>query len=303
MSILHHDPADGDPVTDLPGFRHGFAAVNGTRLHYVQGGAGPAVLLLHGWPFTWEEWRPVMPLLAQAGRTVIAPDLRGMGLSAKPDKDYAKSDYLKRNVAKDVHELLVSLNHDTVDLMGVDIGMMVAFAYAARYPTHVGHAVLGEGLLPGFGLEEHMNPATGGYWHFGFHAQVEIATMLTEGKEAAYLGPMWKMMSASPAAQQSNEGRFLPHYSARGGMRGGFAHYATLIGDDGRENRDHFRQKLAMPVLVLNGEKGLPLKATVDSVRRVADRIEEDIVPGAAHTLAQDNPAWLAERLNRFFQS
>jgi pimeloyl-ACP methyl ester carboxylesterase len=303
MNLFHSNPADGDPVKDLPGFRHGFAAVNETRLHYVHGGAGPAVVLLHGWPFGWEEWRPLMPILASAGRSVIAPDLRGMGLSAKPDKDCAKSDYLKRNVAKDVHDLLASLGHDTIDLMGIDIGMMVAFAYAIRYPSNVAHLVLGEGLLPGFGLEEHMNPATGGYWHFGFHAQVDIATMLTEGKEAEYLGAMWKMMSLSAADQQSNKDRFLPSYAAPGGMRGGFAHYAPLLGDDARDNRDHLKDKLDMPVLVLNGEKGLPLGATVDGVRRAVKRLEQDLVPGAAHTLGQDNPAWLADRLNRFFQT
>jgi pimeloyl-ACP methyl ester carboxylesterase len=110
-------------------------------------------------------------------------------------------------------------------------------------------------------------------------------------------------MSASPAAQQSNQKRFLPYYLVPGGMRGGFAHYAMLVGDDGRDNRDHLKQKLSMPVLVLNGEKGLPLEATVDSVRRVAERTEQDLVPDAAHTLAEDNPEWLAERLIRFFRT
>lgn len=83
-------------------------------------------------------------------------------------------------------------------------------------------------------------------------------------------------------------------------MRGALLTYATLIGDDGRENRDHFTQKPDLPVLVLNDEKAW-LEATVDSVGHVADRFEQDLVPGAAHTLAQDNPACLAERLNRFF--
>lgn len=303
MSLFHPVPAHGEPVADLPGFHHGFTEVNGVRLHYVHGGSGPAVVLLHGWPFTWEEWRPLMTRLIDVGRSVIAPDLRGMGHSAKPGKDFAKADYLKRNVAKDVHDLTVFLGHDKVDLMGVDIGMMVAFAYALRYPSQIDHLVLGEGLLPGFGLEEHMNPATGGYWHFGFHAQVDIAVMLTDGKEAEYLGPMWEMMSASPAARHENRSRFLPSYSSTDGMRGGFAHYATLIGDDGRDNQDQLKQKLAMPVLVLNGEKGLPLGPTLESVQRVAERLDHDVVPGAAHTLAQDNPQWLTQRLIEFFQT
>ena len=139
-------PAAG-PVADLAGFAHAYAEVNGTRLHYVVGGQGPAVVLLHGWPYTWALWRELLPLLAAAGYTVIAPDLRGLGDSAKPDSGYAKT-----NVAKDVHELVQQLGHAEINLVGTDIGTMVAYAYAASYPATVRRLVLAESLLPGFGL-------------------------------------------------------------------------------------------------------------------------------------------------------
>jgi pimeloyl-ACP methyl ester carboxylesterase len=76
-----------------------------------------------------------------------------------------------------------------INLVGTDIGAMVAYAYASRHPAEVRRFVFGEAFIPGFGLEDHMNPATGGFWHFGFHAQVDIATMLVEGRDERYLMP------------------------------------------------------------------------------------------------------------------
>lgn len=287
-------PADGADA-GIPGFAHRYADVNGTRLHYVIGGQGPAVVLLHGWPYTWALWRKLMPRLAESGFTVIAPDLRGLGHSAKADAGYAKT-----NVAEDVRQVAQVHGFATVDLVGADIGTMVAYAYASRHPEGVRHLVLAESLIPGFGLEERMNPATGGYWHFGFHMQVDVATMLTEGKEATYLLPTMRMMSSSPDAAEVAEAVYLPPYLAPGGMRAGFQHYGTLL-EDGEANRAAFRAKLPMPVLVLNGERGLPQAPLLDGVRRVAEHVEADLVPGAGHTFADDNPAWVAERLTRFF--
>ena len=280
---------------EIDGFHHEFAQVNGTRLHYVAGGSGPAVVLLHGWPYTWASWRHVMPRLAQAGFSVIAPDLRGLGESER-----AKAGYAKTNVARDVHELALHLGVGEINLVGTDIGTMVAYAYAASYPAEVRRLVLAESLIPGFGLEELMNPATGGYWHFGFHAQVEVATMLTEGKEAAYLLPSMQMMSASPNAEASAKTLYLPHYTAPGGMRAGFKHYEALL-EDGRENRARFQDKLAMPVLVLNGDRGIPQAQTLGCVRQVAHNVEAEIIPNCGHTWAEDQPAKVAERLKRFF--
>lgn len=158
-----HQPTAGTSVAGLPGFTHRYAAVNGTHIHYVIGGSGTVLVLLHGWPYTWEVWRKVMPLLALQGYTVIAPDLRGLGDSTLEEAGYSKS-----NVAEDIHELVRSLGFEHICLLGMDIGMMVAFAYALSYPEEIDRLVLTESLIPGFGLEDWMNPATGGYWHFGF---------------------------------------------------------------------------------------------------------------------------------------
>jgi len=289
-------PAAESAVNGLTGFTHRYAEVNETRIHYVIGGTGPAVVLLHGFPYTWALWRKLMPLLAKAGFTVIAPDLRGLG-----DSDKASTGYTKTNVAEDVRQIVRSLGFDTINLVGTDIGTMVAYAYASRHPDEIRRLVLAESLIPGFGLEELMNPATGGYWHFGFHMQVDVAEMLTAGKETDYLLPTMTMMSLSKDVAETAQTIYLPHYIEPGGMRAAFQHYGTLL-EDGRENRTNFHSKLTMPALVLNGEKGILQTQTLGCVRQVAENIESELIPESGHAFAEDNPAWVAERLIRFFQ-
>jgi pimeloyl-ACP methyl ester carboxylesterase len=298
MSRLEHAltaPVDGAQA-DLHGFVHHFANVNGTRIHYVSGGAGPAIVLLHGWPLSWREWRGIMPTLTGAGFTVIAPDLRGLGDSDKPTTGYDK-----KTVADDIREIVRGLGFNTMDLVGTDIGMMVAVSWALHYPTDLRRLVLAESLIPGFGLEERMNPATGGYWHFGFHAQVDLATMLTEGKEAAYLGNSWTMFSPLKGITEHDRAEFLRTYGNPDGMRAGFRHYAAML-DDGKANRQAFDHKLTMPVLVLNAGLGIPQEQTLEGVEQVFARVAHDKVLLAGHAFSADRPDWTAQRILDFLQ-
>jgi pimeloyl-ACP methyl ester carboxylesterase len=146
------------------------------------------------------------------------------------DSDLTESGYTKTNVAEDVRQIVQSLGFKTIRLVGTDIGAMVAYAYASRHPEEIDRLVFAESLIPGFGLEELMNPATGGYWHLGFHMQVEVATMLTAGKEDAYLLPSMGMMSTSPDATEVAKASFLPYYVRPGRMKAGFQHYGRPSG-------------------------------------------------------------------------
>ena len=288
-------PPEGTPVDGVDGFTHRYSTGNGARIHYVVGGSGPAVLLLHGFAYTWEDWRRILVPLAARGFTVIAPDLRGMGYS-----ELTQDGYSKANVAEDGRAIVHELGFREVNVVGGDIGAMVAYAYASRHPDEVRRFVFGEAFIPGFGLEDHMNPADGGFWHFGFQGEVDTATMLVEGKEAQYLMPFYTMMSTHGDVEKRMRERFLPFFEAPGGIRGGFEHYGTLVADV-KENRAQFPGKLPMPVLVLAGEKDQALDGIVASVARVSDRLESEYVPGAGHTFAEDNPEWVVDRLTRFF--
>ncbi|SEW44847.1 alpha/beta fold hydrolase [Chitinophaga arvensicola] len=286
----HHEAAD----TSLT---HHYTQVNGIRLHYVTCGSGPAVVLLHGWPFTWMEWQQVMVLLAKAGYTAIAPDLRGMGDSQITDTGYSKV-----NVAEDIHQLVNQLGFKTIRMVGTDIGMMVAYPYAVAHENEITQLVLGESLIPGFGLEELMNPATGGYWHFGFHAQAGLAAMLIAGKEAAYLNPMYQMMSFGNHIPPATIAEYIRQYSKPGAMKAGFMHYATMIAD-GKTNRARFKGKLQLPVLAVNGEKGIPSAQTFAGIHQVAAHVTTVLVPNSGHALGEDNPEWFTRRLIQFFKN
>lgn len=295
MTVTHPEP--GAAVVGLDGFTHRYAAVNGTRIHYVIGGSGPAVVLVHGFPFTWAVWREVMPLLAAQGYTVLAPDLRGMG-----DSDPAESDtFAKTNVAEDIRQIVLELGLGPINLVGMDIGGMVVYAYASRHPAEVRRLVLSETLIPGFGLEEMMNPSVeGGTYTFGFSGQVDLATFLTQGKETDYLTPFYQLTSVRPDAQEYGVTHYLPHFTGANGIRGGFQHYGAMI-EDGRANRAEFTTRLPMPVLVLNGDHGYYRTQLLAGARQVADHIETDIIPQASHAYAFDNPRATADRFGRFF--
>ena len=176
---------------------------------------------------------------------------------------------------------------------------MVAFAWAAAEPESVRRLVLSESLIPGFGLEDMMNPATGGFWHFGFHMQVDVATMLTAGRESEYLAPFWAQMSVG-GLSEDDLAAFLRSYSAEGGMRAGFEHYAALLGD-GRANQALLEgATLDMPRSCAQRREGCPSEPSARrGAARAATAVSADVVPAAGHTYAADNPKATVERHRR----
>lgn len=128
--------------------------------------------------------------------------------------------------------------------------------------------ILGEGALPGFGLEELMNPATGGSWHFGFQMQADFAAAVIAGNEKTYYQQFWKMMSPVKGISEDYVKTYLKYYGNIEGSRGGFSHYAALL-EDSKFNQQNPHKKLQMPVLVLNGDKGIPQIATVKSIQQI----------------------------------
>ncbi len=171
----------------LKGFTERFVKVNGVRLRYLVGGKGSPVVLLHGYAETGHMWRPIMPLLSQR-HTVVVPDLRGAGGSAKPPTGYDK-----KNMAVDIHELIASLKLDRVRIVGHDIGLMVAYAYAAQFPDATERVALMDAFLPGIGNWKNVWLLRD-LWHFHFYGDVPLA--LVKGRERIYLEHFWNDFAA-----------------------------------------------------------------------------------------------------------
>ena len=227
---------DIDNVT----FSHHMASVNGIQLHYVIGGHGDPIVLLHGWPETWYEWRHIMPALAK-NYTVIAPDLRGLGDSSKP-----LTGYDGKTVAEDIHQLVTQLGFKTIFLVGHDIGTQVAYSYAAAHPTEVKKLVVMDFTIPGF-APAGMMPI----WWRSFHQTPDIPEALVQGKEMMYLSWFYHNLAYNPSAiTQADINEFVSHYSAPGGMRAGFEYYRAFP-QDAIQNMNYSKTKLTMPVLAV----------------------------------------------------
>lgn len=274
------------------GFRLHRVAGNGPHLSVAVGGSGPVLVLLHGWPQTSRAWARVMPALART-HTVVAPDLRGTGASDRPDDGYAKT-----NQADDVRGILDALDlHGPVAVAGHDIGAMVALAWAAAHPDDISHLILVDALLPGLGLEEAMNVAEGGMWHFGLFMAEHVPEMLFDGHELEFITATFTAMSNPGTFSDDDLAAYAREYTGRERLRGGFAHYRTLL-EDGRENRALLaRHKLPMPVLAIGTTHSSTTAAK--ALSPYANDVQETFAP-TGHFVAEEAPAWFVRTLDHF---
>ena len=268
-----------------------FAEVNGIKLHYLIAGKGPPVLLLHGYAQNSHMWRPLMAELAKT-HTVIAPDLRGFGQSDKPESGYDKP-----NMAQDVHALCASLGHMRVGVVGHDIGLMVAYAYAAQYPTEVDRIVLMDAFLPGVGDWKDVWLLRD-LWHFHFYGKTPLA--LVEGRERIYFEHFWNDFAADPARSVSEADRqfYAAAYAQPGAMRAGFEVFRAFE-QDAKHFASFARIKLKMPMLVLTGEKASG-EFLITQGRLVAENVEGAVIKGSGHWLVDEAPEQVTPKLVNF---
>ncbi|SEJ81334.1 Pimeloyl-ACP methyl ester carboxylesterase [Sphingobium sp. AP50] len=294
-----NSPPDNSVVQELKGFTHHYAQANGIRLHYVSGGSGPTVLFIHGWPYSWYEWKDVLPKVAAAGYRTIAIDMPGYGDSQWPDRGYDK-----RSIAEDIHQLLGQLGVKEFYLVGTDIGTMVSYSYAAAYPQTVKKLVISESLIPGFGLEKSMDPDVQGFWHFGFHRQWEMASELIEGQEYYYLNTIaWTAGYGNAGVTDEDKKVYMRTFGAPGGMKASFGVYSTLY-EDGKYNRDQLAKngKLKMPVLVLNGDNGIPQRLLLPGVKDVAVNVTSGYIKDSGHAISENQPGEVAAAVLNFIK-
>jgi pimeloyl-ACP methyl ester carboxylesterase len=269
-------------------------AVNGTTIHVRVGGKGPAVVLLHGYGETGDMWIAMAADLAR-DHTVIVPDLRGLGLSAKP-----ASGFDKEAQAGDVAGVLDALQIQRVAVVTHDIGNMVGFAFAALHREQVTSFVLIDAPVPGIGPWEDVlkNPLL---WHFRFGGP--DMERLVAGRERIYLDRFWNEFSATPSRFSENARQhYAQLYALPGAMHSGFAQFAAFD-QDAINNRAYIdsRGKLAMPVYAIGGEKSFgPMMATV--MRAAATNVTEGIVPDSGHWIMEENPAATVRMVRAFLE-
>jgi pimeloyl-ACP methyl ester carboxylesterase len=281
------------PLPEVAVSQH-FADVNGIRLHYARAGQGPALLLLHGWPFTWYTWRLVLPNLA-AHYTVLMPDLRGLGQSSRPATGYDS-----RTRAADAAGLLQQLGFEQAYVMGHDLGMEVAFMTALAYPQLVRKLVLSEAIVSGLpGAERFLQP---GPWWFRFHAVPDLPERVLVGHEAEYLDWFYQHSTfAQRGIAAEARAVYVAAYSGTEALRGGFAHYRAFA-----ENQEQVRQayaageRLRCPVLAVCGNVVGEVLAT--QLRHVADQVESHVVPECGHVVQEEQPARLLALLLPFLR-
>jgi pimeloyl-ACP methyl ester carboxylesterase len=276
-------------------FTHHMASVNGIQMHYVMGGQGDPLVLLHGWPETWYAWHKVMPALAQ-NYTVIAPDLRGLGDSSKPPTGYDGI-----TVAEDIHQLVTQLGFNTISLVGHDIGTWVAYPYAAEHPTEVEKLVIMEVPPPGF-----WPPPVPLPWWFSFHQTPDVPESLVQGKEVEYLSWFYYNLAYNPSAiTQDAINEYVSHYSAPGGMRAGFEYYRAFP-EDAMQNQNYSQTNLTMPVLAL-GAGDIPAfggrsnPTALLGMQQSAESVTGIIVPDSGHFIAEEQPQFVINQLSNFF--
>lgn len=261
------------------GFTQKTAKVDGVGIHYMIGGKGPAVVLLHGYAQTSHMWVPLMPVLA-ANHTVIVPDLRGAGASER-----TAGGYDKKTMAKDIHALVRQLGHDKVQVVGHDIGLMVAYAYAAQYPGEVSKVILMDAFLPGVG-----NWTTvwllRDLWHFHFYGETPLA--LVKGRERTYFEHFWNDFAADRTRSVSEADRriYAAAYARDNGMRAGFEYFRNFE-QDAKDFAGFATTKLDMPFLVLTGEKASGT-FLIDQAKLVATNVTGTVVKGSGHWLMDE---------------
>jgi pimeloyl-ACP methyl ester carboxylesterase len=284
---------------DVPPFPASFQTseiqTRGATLHVRVGGKGPAVVLLHGFGDTGDMWAPVAADLVRDHRVVV-PDLRGMGLSSKPEGGYDK-----KTQALDIADVLDALKIQRADLVTHDIGNMVGYAFAAQFPARVTRWVVIDAPIPGIGPWEEIlkNPIL---WHFNFRGpDVE---RLVAGRERIYLDRFWNEFSADPRRfDEASRQHYAALYARPGAMHAAFNQFAAFS-QDAKDNAEMLARngKLGMPILAIGGEKSFGT-TMADVMRFTATQVQPLVIADAGHWIIEEQPAALVKAVRTFLDA
>ena len=268
-----------------------YETVDGLRLHYLAAGHGPAVILLHGYTQTSRMWRPLIPLLAKKF-TVIAPDLPGIG-----DSDMPQGGSDMKTAAQRIHALARALHIEKARVVGHDIGLMVAYAYAAQFPSETEKLVVMDAFLPGVpGWELAYNDPN--RWHFRFNGKYPEA--LVQGREATYFAYFWNELAADKdhSLPEADRSAYVKAYARPGRMHAGWSYFASWP-ETAKQFAEMARTKLTMPVLSIAGEKAsAPILGP--QMQSVATDVQVVVLPNTGHWLMEERPEETREAILKF---
>lgn len=283
------NPVNATQATEAIASR--MATVDGLKLHYLTAGKGPAVILLHGYTQTSRMWRPIIPLLAEK-HTVIAPDLPGIG-----DSDIPQDGLDMKTAAIRIHLLVKSLGVEKAEVVGHDIGLMVAYAYATQFPSETEKLVLMDAFLPGVpGWEEIYNSPN--FWHFRFNGPTPEA--LVQGREKIYFTYFWDDFAADKthSLPQADRDAYIAAYSRPGRMHAGWAYFVSFQ-QAAKDFAALSQTKLTIPVLTIAGAA-----ASADVLGRQAKLIATNptvvILQHCGHWVLEEHPRETTDALVNF---
>lgn len=278
-------------------FRSEMAQVNGIRMHYVRAGEGPLVVLLHGWPQTWFMWRKLIPPMASQF-TVVAPDLRGYGLSDKPPAGYDK-----RTMAADIQALVGHLGFDRLSLVGHDRGARVSHRYGLDYASEVDRIVVLD-IIPTREVVRRTDAMLArGYWHWFFHLQPDLPERLVGDDVEGYLRYFFERWTHMRPAVEEAVPIYVQAFSRPGALRAAFDDYRATFPDDieADDASAEAGDRLRMPLLALWGEAGLTARLPVlDIWHEYATDVAGEAIPECGHFLPEEQPELVAERIMAF---
>lgn len=267
------------------------ANVDGVQIHYAMAGSGDPVILLHGYAQSSRMWKAAIPRLAKRF-TVIAPDLPGFAGSEIPGDGLDV-----KTAATRIHALVQGLHVGKVRVVGHDIGLMVAYAYAAMYPGDVEQLVVMDAFLPGIGswTAIYDDPAS---WHFRFHGPTP--ERLVEGRERTYFEHYWNDFAADPrhSVSEADRQRYTAEYSRPGRMRAGWAYFAAFP-QSAKDFAQLAQTKLTMPVLSIAGDRSAGAELG-NEMKLVATDVRSVIIKDCGHWLIDEKPAETLDALDQF---
>lgn len=280
------------PQAQAAGPESKFAQVGAFNVHYLIAGKGDVIVLLHGYGQSSRMWLPLIKEL-QKTHTVIAPDLRGAGQTDAPEEGYTKS-----IMARDVYNLLEGLGYNgKIQIVGHDIGLMVAYAYASLFPNKVERIALMDAFLPGVGNWQKVWLLRD-LWHFHFFGPTPEA--LVKGRERIYLDHFWNDFAANPkkSIPAADRDFYTKQYAKPGHIRAGMAYFSSFP-QDAAEFADFSATKLTIPMLVLSGERAGG-QFLIEQGKMVAENVKGVVIEGAGHWLMEEAPDQVIPALVEF---